>query len=379
MHQGIEFQGRLSRSDRLHADPGPYDLSFQLYPKPGSSRVLWSEVIRQVEVRSGGFFSVILGQVTPMAGDLFSKAPRWLAVQVVRSGRPDGEQSSRTPLMGDSLRLQAKLSALSDRLSHLEHSFIGEDSVGRSSRLRALPRRFEKIYSDLRTIQDRLVTLEGGEAVLALAQDVRMLAGGLAGLSAPSGRVTQVEDELEDLIGPHGDVVDLNQRMDALERRILVGDGAGAEVLTEMLRTFSEEVSELSARQGKLERSIRRLHDAAPRGPQEQTATYVTAQPVPPGSLVVVVDGKAQLSRRARDPGVIGVVLSATSEEAVVAVGGVCVCRVIGPIEAGDILVAAAVPGVATPADEPPLPGIALGRALDSHRAGEGTIRIRVI
>ena len=169
MHQGIEFQGRLSRSDRRPANPGQYDLHFQLYPKPRSGQVLWSETISQVEVCSGGFFSVILGQTTPMADELFSKAPRWLAVQVLHSGGFDGEHASRIPLMGDSLRLQARLSVLSERLSHLENSVIGEDSVGRSSRLRALPRRFEKVYSDLRTTQDRLVALEGGEAVLALA------------------------------------------------------------------------------------------------------------------------------------------------------------------------------------------------------------------
>ena len=246
MHQGIEFQGRLSRSDRRPANPGQYDLSFQIFSKPTSNRVLWSETISKVEVRSGGFFSVILGQANPMAGELFSKAPRWLAIQVIRAGRADGEHSSRVPLMGGSLRFQTKLSALSERLSHLENSFIGEDSVRRSSRLRALPRRIEKVYTDLRTIQDRLMALEGSEEVLALAQDVRALADGLTGLSGPSGRMTRVEDELEDLIGPHGDVVDLNERMDTLERRILVGDGAGAEALTGMLNAFNEEVSDLS-------------------------------------------------------------------------------------------------------------------------------------
>lgn len=379
MHQGIEFHGRLSRSDRRPANPGQYDLSFQIFPKPGSHRVLWSETISRVEVRSGGFFDVILGQISPMAGDLFSQAPRWLAIQVIRAGRPDGEHSSRIPLMGDGLRLTAKLSLLGERLSHLEGAFIGEDGVGRSSRLRALPRRIQQIYTDIRTIQDRLGVLEGSEEVVAVVQEVKTLADSLARLSAPSGRLTRVEDELEDLIGPQGDVVDLNERMDALEHRTLVGDGAGAEALTGLLDTFNEEMSGLLARQERLEREIRRLQKEASGSAHALTATYPIAQAVTPGSLVAAADGRVMPSRHAHDAGVIGIVISASSEEAVVAVGGVCVCRIIGPIDAGDILVAAEEPGIAAAAGEPPLPGIALARALEPHGAGEGTIRVRII
>jgi hypothetical protein len=82
MQPGIEFHGRLSRSDRRPANPGQYDLTFQIFPKPTSQRVLWSETIAGVDVRSGGFFDVILGEVSPMSADLFSQGARWLGVQV---------------------------------------------------------------------------------------------------------------------------------------------------------------------------------------------------------------------------------------------------------------------------------------------------------
>ncbi|MFT5681587.1 MAG: hypothetical protein ACI8RZ_002493 [Myxococcota bacterium] len=377
MHQGIEFRGRLSRSDRRPANPGQYDLIFQIFPKSGSRRMLWSETISGVEVRSGGFFDVILGQITPMAADLFAQSPRWLAVQVSRAGHPDGEHSPRVPLLGDGLRLQVQLSELSDRLKHLEDAFIEENAAGRSSRLRALPRRIQQIYSDIRRTQDRLTTLEGSEELVALVEEIATLAGGLARLSAPAGRLTRIEDELEDLIGPQGDVVDLNERMDALEHRTLVGDGAGAEALTGLLTTFQEEMGDLMGRQEKLERAIRHLAESEER--QALLATYPITKPADVGSLVVIEGGTLILSRHAHDASVIGMILSSDTTEAVVAVGGLCACRVIGPVGVGDILVASPKPGVAAVADGSPLSGIALARALEPCGVGEGTIRVRII
>jgi ribosomal protein S28E/S33 len=379
MQPGIEFHGRLSRSDRRPANPGQYDLTFQIFPKPTSQRVLWSETIAGVDVRSGGFFDVILGEVSPMSADLFSQGARWLGVQVSRSGQLDGEHSPRVPLLGDGVRLLAQLAELGGRLDHLEDAFIGEDSVGRSGRLRALPRRIHQIYTDLRRIQDRLTALESSEETVAIVREVKTIADGLARLSAPNGRLTRIEDELEDLVGPHGDVVDLNERMDALERRGLVGEGEGAEARSALITGFQETLEEISARQDRLERAIRRLQSAPGDEATAMTQVFPVSEPVEPGLLVVVEDGALIPSRFQQDAAVIGVVLSAGAEQAVVAVGGVVTCRVVGPVEVGDILIASEQPGVAEVAAEPPLPGSALARALEPLGGEEGTIRVRLI
>lgn len=379
MHSGIEFHGRLSRSDRRPANPGQYDLLFQIFPKPKSQRVLWSETVCGVEVRSGGFFDVVLGSVNPIDANLFAQTPRWLGVCVVRSGRPDRENASRIPLLGDGVRLHVRLVELSTRLTHLENVFIGEDATSRGNRLRALPRRIQQLYTDLRRIQERLSVLEGADEFSDLARQLTALSAELARLSAPSGRLTRIEDELEDLVGPQGDVVDLSERMDSLEKRILVGTGAGSDALAELITSFQGALEEMAVRQTRLERLIAQLQD--PGGGQHRalTSTLPIARHVPPGTVVVVQSGTVVPSQGAQAVGVLGTILAVDGAQARVAIGGVASCRVTGPVEVGDVLVTSAEPGVAQASSADAPIGIAIARALEPNDSGSGTILTRLL
>ena len=380
MQTGIEFHGRLSRSDRRPANPGQYDLLFQIFPKPGSQRVLWSETITQVEVRSGGFFDVVLGQGSPLKPDLFSQAPRWLGVRVVRSGRADNEHSPRVPILAEGIRLQAAMSVLSERLSFLENAFIGEDITGRSSRLRALPRRQQQLFSDLRSIQDRLSTLENSEETAVIQQQCRALAENLARLVAPSGRLTRIEDELEDLIGPHGDVVDLNERMDALEKRTLISASEGGDALAEALARFHTTLEDIQLRQERLEQVCQQLHESASGSDSRAlTASFPVARKLQAGTIVILESGTLVPSRHHQDPGVVGVILSSDRRQATVAISGVVACQTVGAVSVGDILVASKEPGVAVAATSPPSIDAALGRALEEQSAGVGRVLVRLI
>lgn len=379
MHSGIEFHGRLSRSDRRPANPGQYELLFQLFPKATSRRVLWSETLSDVEVRSGGFFDVVLGTLSPISASLFSQTPRWLGVRVVRGGRAEGEHTSRTPLLGDGVRLHVRLVELGARLTHLEEAFIGEDATGRSARLRALPRRIQQLYSDLRRIQERLSILEGADDIVDLTQQVTQLGDGLAQLSAPSGRLTRIEDELEDLVGPQGDVVDLSERIDSLEKRILVGGGEGAAALAALLTGLQDSLDDMDARQTRLERLITQLQGPAGGQHRALTSTLPIAQHVPLGTVVVVEEGFVVPSQGAQAVGVLGTILAIDGSRAHVAIGGVASCRVSGPVKVGDVLVTSDEAGVAVASQVDAPIGVAVARALEPSAAGPATILTRLL
>ena len=64
----------------------------------------------------------------------------------------------------------------------------------------------------------RLEVAEAGEPVRALERHAADLSGRLDRLDRDDGRLVRIEDELEDLVGPRGDVVDFEERLSLLER-----------------------------------------------------------------------------------------------------------------------------------------------------------------
>lgn len=214
----LEFQGRLSRSDKRPANPGSYCLQFQLHGQPRDSKrdkVHWEEVIEVVDVAPGGFFRVVLGRKTAFEESMFGRGIRWMSIRVVRSGSLDDEHAARVPIVGSEVRLYgrlervtASLDALAERLDNLLHT---------SPKVKKFESRLDNASDALNGVHSRLVSLESGTETAAIVRRVEGLLSRLDEVDRDDGRLDRIEDELFDLIGSDGDVVDLNERMDRLE------------------------------------------------------------------------------------------------------------------------------------------------------------------
>lgn len=184
----IEISGRLTGPQGTLVTGGPVDLIFALHPTRDSGESLWEEAIRAVPLDPTGGFWVVLGQRTPIAAEHFGEAPAWVSVRL--PGPDNREAGPRIPVTGATLKLDERLETLTQALS------LGE--------------RVETLETRLDSIQDEV---EGSNVEEALKELQRRLTQ----LDSEEGRLMRIEDELEDLIGPDGDVVDLNERMDRIE------------------------------------------------------------------------------------------------------------------------------------------------------------------
>lgn len=223
MVHAIEFHGRLCRADGRPANPGAYDLRFRLHASRDGEASLWEDEVRGVPVAPGGYYHTVLGTGNALRPQLFDGSPRFLGVQVLRDGRPDEEIGDRVPVLGFLLKVAEGLHEVQGRVAALEAKAPPEglpDAATVVKRIRSLRRRVQRmevgesglvgIHVRLAEIEKRLVRLDGED-----------------------GRVSRIEDELEDIVGPDGDVVDLVERMDALERRAGTPEKNGAARRTE--------------------------------------------------------------------------------------------------------------------------------------------------
>jgi len=216
MGRGVEVLGRLPRSDKRPANPGKYDLQFQLHATQTGKAHLWAETLCGVDVMPGGFYRVVLGQSAPLGPRLFNQTPRYLSVRVVRGNNVADEHGGRIPVMGDTVRLGARLAELETRMKSLQEQGA---SGPRIQGLERIPHRVNRMKDWLEGIQERVVRLEDDDAPSLLNHRVDQIRGRLELIEGDDGRLDHIEDEIEDLVGPDGDVVDLNERMDALEGR----------------------------------------------------------------------------------------------------------------------------------------------------------------
>lgn len=230
----IEFHGRLfrvgfdpgldigrpegaprHRVERI-AEPGSYDLQIALHASREDTVALWSEVHRAVPVTTGGFFGVVLGELVPVPPGFFDGTPRWLSATGV--GDCADAQSARVPLLGHAVRVNEQLLGLTARISMLEAAQARTDRRGVN-----LHRRLRRQERGARfvTMDARLTRLDGTE-----------------------GRVAHLEDELEDVVGPDGDVIDIIERLERLEG---VGPGK-ASVDPRTVEDLTRKLEELSDR-----------------------------------------------------------------------------------------------------------------------------------
>ena len=208
----IEYQGRLPRSDKRPANPGTYDLQFDLWTASTGGERIWSERIREVEVAPGGFFRVVLGLDEPFGIETFESVPRFLGIRVVRGSRVGEEHGARAPVAGTAVRLAQLLDAVGGNALPPARS-------EERAELDALPGRLARLKELVSDIAERLEALEEADPSDAVFHRVEQISQRVDGLDGEEGRITHIEDELEDLIGPDGDVVDLNERMDRIEGR----------------------------------------------------------------------------------------------------------------------------------------------------------------
>ncbi len=202
MVHAIEFHGRLCRAAGPPADPGLYDLQFRLHPGPADEAILWEDEIRAIPVLSGGYYHVILGSGNALPGHLFDGAPRYLSVRVLRGGADMEEVSERVPLLGLLLKLGDDLGGVEERVAALEAAQRDTRTTRRRVRL----------------LRRRMVNLEAGEGgLLSLGSRIAAMEVRLVRVDGEAGRVSRLEDEMEDLVGQDGDVVDLDARLCRLE------------------------------------------------------------------------------------------------------------------------------------------------------------------
>lgn len=230
MVHSIEFHGRLCRAHEPPADPGVYDLLFRLHPAPGDDTVLWEDEVRAISVAPGGYYHVVLGDRNALEASLFDGSPRYLSVHVLREGRRTEEAADRVPLLGLLVQLSDTVARIEGRLTGLEATRAGDTVARRRTRL----------------LRRRLFRLEHGETGFAgLGARIAALESRLSRLDGESGRLGRIEDELEDLVGPDGDVADLDARLCRIEGTTPPGEPDRLAVLE---RRFNELEARLKRR-----------------------------------------------------------------------------------------------------------------------------------
>lgn len=275
MYTLIEFHGRLSRSDKRPANPGRYDLLFQLHASSDSAATLWSETLKGVDVAPGGFYYVTLGQKLGLNAGLFTGGPRWLSVRVIAGGKRSDEHSSRVPVLGQLICLAELMQGVENRVAQIEGALTGIGSA-RSGRREGSAGQLRDWAQEM---ADRLALLEegGGGARLEHLQQITVR---LDEIDGDDGRLTRLEDELEDIVGKDGDLVDLNERMDLLEARapdlisrLREREGeTGRErfdAIDASMRALRERVAELDRTLIELRAAMDTLREAPPAGPEK--------------------------------------------------------------------------------------------------------------
>ena len=77
----ISYQGKLMQPSGAAVPDGTYGMQFAIYDVPTGGTPLWSETNPSVQVK-GGLFSVLLGSVVNLPGNIFDNPDRWFGVKV---------------------------------------------------------------------------------------------------------------------------------------------------------------------------------------------------------------------------------------------------------------------------------------------------------
>ena len=206
MITGFVHHGRLFSTAGQPAGAGVYHLQFSLHGEPHGKRSCWTEQHAHVSVSEGGFFSVILGDQKTIKPSYFDRGPRYLSTRIVSHNEPQEEAGPRTPYTGSLLQLGAHHERQQGRLHKLEEAETERSQF-------PSPSEFAEALSALdlrvRRLEDtRLQNLE--MAVKSILERLDQIDG-------EGKRLDVVEDRVDDMDGPDGDIVDLIDRMKAVE------------------------------------------------------------------------------------------------------------------------------------------------------------------
>lgn len=234
MIESVEHQGRLQRSDGKTVASGTYNLRFRLQPF-NRDDVLWEEEIPNVSIATGGGYRVLLGHRTPIPASIFSGSQRVLLVAVLKGGKKLEDIGERSQFAGGLLRVGAAISELESRVHKVEHhpALTGD---GQLDRLRRRLRRTMKLVHELK--------LTGGAPLQTVGSQVGILEERMTRLDGEEGRVIRLEDDLEDLTGPDGELTDLGERVEGMEARLGTGPviGRGQAVTQEKLDLLNRRI-----------------------------------------------------------------------------------------------------------------------------------------
>lgn len=252
MAQYLEFHGRLARPEGRAASPGTFDLQLALHADADTEHVLWSELHRDVLVNASGDVDLVLGRIVPLTAELFLDPPVWVSIRALRNGRPAEEAGPRVPMTGANVTLAGLVDEVASRVDTIEAA-NASSPAGRQTRSRVLK------------LHRRLRRLEAGEGVVgSLRHSLTTLQARLTPIDKEGGRLDALEDEIEEIVGPDGDIIDLLERVEKLE-----GSGpvprpaAPPSPSTTRLdpRSFAQLVERLIATEKRLEAAEQKLED----------------------------------------------------------------------------------------------------------------------
>lgn len=176
----------------------------QLYASRGGATVLWETSSAPVWTDAFGTAHIEL-RFEPMVDSALFRVPiRYLSVDWTGAHG----WSARAVVDGTPVLRAVEWARMERRLSALEAAWRAAGEL--------------QVLGELRDALDdherRIQTVEAGAPVRALERSTAALSGRLDRLDRDDGRLVRIEDELEDLVGPRGDVVDFEERLSLLER-----------------------------------------------------------------------------------------------------------------------------------------------------------------
>ncbi|MEC7240848.1 MAG: hypothetical protein VXW32_06385 [Myxococcota bacterium] len=206
MITGFVHHGRLFGAAGRPAAAGVYHLQFSLHGEPHGKRSCWTERHPLISVTEGGFFSAILGEQKAIKPSYFDRGPRYLSTRIVKDNEAEEECGPRTPYTGNLLQLGANQERHQGRLGKLEES---EEERSHFPSPSELADALSALDLRVRRLEDtRIHNLEA--TVTSILERLDQIDG-------DGKRLDVVEDRVDDMDGPDGDIVDLIDRMKAVE------------------------------------------------------------------------------------------------------------------------------------------------------------------
>ena len=265
--RALEYHGRLVGPDGTPLAAGRYTIRFSLHSDDRGQRTSWVETQNDVEVGSDGRLAAVLGLEVPIDPKLFDGRTRWVSARVLRAGQPGEEAWPRTQVVGTTLLLTKLVERHDARIDTLEEN---------QRTLRAGPSK-DRLKQRIEDLSTRLDRLEVGE-VTRLSRLIDQLLDRIDAVDDEGGRLERLEDEIEDLCGPDGDIVDVNERMDSIEKR--------AVRVLEHTEAAPDRYEAVIKRLAELEKAPVAPSPAGPAGPAGPVdASQIGALPVDGGEL----------------------------------------------------------------------------------------------